>query len=40
MHISPQGRHTSLHSFVEGPNGEMNQIKVDEEIFDHVDKRI
>ncbi|MDB5275782.1 MAG: dihydrofolate reductase [Ferruginibacter sp.] len=28
--------HTSLDSFVAGPNGEMNWIKVDEEIFDFV----
>ena len=33
MHISPDG-------FVAGPNGEMDWIKVDEEIFDHVGKRI
>lgn len=32
--------HISLDGFVAGPNGEMNWIKVDEEIFDHVDKRI
>lgn len=32
--------HLSLDSFVAGPNGEMNWIKVDEEIFDHVGKRI
>jgi len=32
--------HLSLDGFVAGPNGEMNWIKVDEEIFDHVDKRI
>ncbi|MDD8018728.1 MAG: dihydrofolate reductase family protein [Bacteroidota bacterium] len=32
--------HISLDSFVAGPNGEMNWIKVDEEIFDHVGKRI
>jgi dihydrofolate reductase len=30
----------SLDGFVAGPNGEMNWIKVDEEIFDHVGKRI
>lgn len=30
----------SLDSFVAGPNGEMNWIKVDDEIFDHVGKRI
>ena len=33
MHLSPEG-------FVAGPNGEMNWKKVDEEIFDHVGKRI
>ena len=33
MHISPDG-------FVAGPNGEMNRIKVDEEVFSHVGKRI
>ena len=32
--------HISLDVFVAGPNGEMNWIKVDEEIFDHVGKRI
>lgn len=32
--------HTSLDGFVCGPNGEMNWIKVDEEIFDFVGKRI
>jgi hypothetical protein len=32
--------HLSLVGFVAGPNGEMNRIKVDEEIFDHVGKRI
>ena len=31
--------HISLDGFVAGPNGEMNRIKVDEEIFDHVGKR-
>lgn len=30
----------SLDGFVAGLNGEMNWIKVDEEIFDHVGKRI
>lgn len=30
----------SLDGFVAGPNGEMNWIKVDQEIFDHVGKRI
>jgi dihydrofolate reductase len=32
--------HISLDGFVAGPHGEMNWIKVDEEIFDHVGKRI
>lgn len=32
--------HISLDGFVAGPNGEMNWIKVDAEIFDHVGKRI
>src|SRR5665213_126697 len=32
--------HISLDGFVAGPNGQMNWIKVDEEIFDHVGKRI
>jgi hypothetical protein len=32
--------HISFDCFVAGPNGEMNRIKVDEEIFDHVGKRI
>jgi dihydrofolate reductase len=32
--------HLSLDGFVAGPNGEMEWIKVDEEIFDHVGKRI
>jgi dihydrofolate reductase len=32
--------HLSLDGFVAGPNGEMNWIKVDEEIFSHVGKRI
>lgn len=32
--------HLSLDGFVAGPNGEMNWIKVDEEIFDHISKRI
>ena len=31
--------HISLDGFVAGPNGEMNRIKVDEEVFDHVGKR-
>ena len=32
--------HISLDGFVAGPHGEMNWIKVDEEIFDFVGKRI
>ncbi|MFT3912097.1 MAG: dihydrofolate reductase family protein [Ferruginibacter sp.] len=32
--------HISLDGFVAGPNGEMNWIKVNGEIFDHVGKRI
>ena len=32
--------HISLDGFVSGPNGEMNWIKVDEEIFAYADKRI
>lgn len=32
--------HISLDGFVAGPNGEMNWIKLDQEIFDHVGKRI
>lgn len=32
--------HVSLDGFVAGPNGEMDWIKVDQEIFDHVGKRI
>ena len=32
--------HISLDGFVAGPNGGMDWIKVDEEIFDHVGKRI
>src|SRR5688572_27193017 len=32
--------HISLDGFVAGPNGEMNWIKIDEEIFDYVGKRI
>ena len=31
--------HQSLDGFLAGLNGEMNWIKVDEEIFDHVGKR-
>ena len=32
--------HISLDGFVAGPNGEMNWIKADQEIFDYVGKRI
>jgi len=32
--------HLSLDGFVAGPNGEMDWIKIDDEIFDHVGKRI
>ncbi len=32
--------HLSLDGFVAGPNGEMDWIKANEEIFDHVGKRI
>lgn len=32
--------HLSLDGFVASPNKEMNWIKVDEEIFDHIGKRI
>jgi len=32
--------HISLDGFVAGPNGEMNWIKVNQEIFDYVGKRI
>ncbi len=32
--------HISLDGYVAGPNGEMNWIKVDDEIFDHVGNRI
>ncbi len=32
--------HVSLDGFVAGPNGEMGWINVDEELFDHVGKRI
>jgi hypothetical protein len=32
--------HILLDGFVAGPDGEMNRIKVDEEIFDHIGKRI
>lgn len=32
--------HISLDGFVAGPNGEMDWIKVNEEIFNHVGKRI
>jgi len=31
--------HTSLDGFVAGPNGEMDWIKVDDEMFDYVGKR-
>ncbi|MCB0657067.1 MAG: dihydrofolate reductase family protein [Saprospiraceae bacterium] len=32
--------HLSLDGFVAGPHGEMNWIKLDQELFDHVGKRI
>jgi dihydrofolate reductase len=32
--------HISLDGFVAGPNGEMNWININPEIFDHVEKRI
>lgn len=32
--------HVSLDGFVAGRNGEMDWIKVDEELFDHIGKRI
>ena len=32
--------HISLDGFVAGPSGEMNWIKIDDEIFGHVGKRI
>jgi dihydrofolate reductase len=32
--------HISLDGFVAGPNGEMNWIKVDQELFDHISRRI
>ncbi len=32
--------HISLDGFVAGPNGELNWVKVDEELFAHVGKRI
>lgn len=32
--------HISLDGFVAGPNGELNWVNVDEEIFDYVGKRI
>jgi dihydrofolate reductase len=32
--------HISLDGFVAGPNGELAWVKIDEEIFDHVGKRI
>ena len=32
--------HISLDGFVAGPKGELNWVKVDEELFDFVGKRI
>lgn len=32
--------HISLDGFVAGPNGEMNWIKIDEELFNHISERI
>ena len=32
--------HVSLDGFVAGPNGEMDWIKFDEEMFDYIGKRI
>jgi dihydrofolate reductase len=32
--------HISLDGFVAGPNGEMNWIKIDDKLFDHIGKRI
>ena len=32
--------HISLDGFVAGPNGELNWVKVDEELFDYVGQRI
>ncbi|MCW4468547.1 dihydrofolate reductase family protein [Flavobacterium sp. MFBS3-15] len=32
--------HISLDGFVGGPNGEMDWIAINKEIFDHVEKRI
>ncbi len=32
--------HISLDGYVAGPNGEMNWIKVDQELFDYIGKRI
>lgn len=32
--------HISLDGFVAGPNGEMDWIKMDDELFQHVEKRI
>ena len=32
--------HISLDGFVAGPNGEMDWIKIDEELFDHIGKRV
>ena len=30
--------HTSLEDFVAGPNGEIDWVKVDEEIFEYINK--
>ena len=32
--------HMSLDGFVAGPNGELNWVKIDDELFNHVGKRI
>lgn len=32
--------HISLDGFVAGPNGELNWVKIDQELFEHVGKRI
>ncbi len=32
--------HVSLDGFVAGPNGELDWVKIDQEIFDYVGKRI
>ena len=32
--------HVSLDGFVAGPKGEMDWIKINQELFDHVGKRI